>query len=109
MSALTDRSDLLVHGLKDTYDAERHAKKMFAARGRAASPDGLVRLLDERQGRADADVERLEAVFGLLGHEAEAVTCDAMDGIVKEARHLLEDAANAATRTAKDVVNARAA
>lgn len=108
MSALTDLSDLLLHGLKDLYYAERQAKKVFGMMVDVAADSGLAGLLADRIERSDGDLARLEAVFDGLGHEAEGVTCEAMDGILAEARHLLKDSANEATRDAAIVFSAQA-
>ena len=79
--------DLFVHQLQDIYYAEKQLVKALpkmaekatdrATQGRAS------RLASWRQTKVH--VERLEQVFKMHGTEIKAVTCPAIDGIIKEA------------------------
>ena len=73
-----------------------------------ATSSDLVEQLSEHEGRSKDHIGRLEQVFELLGETAEGVTCEAMDGIVKEAKHLLSDVEDAETRDAAIISSAQA-
>src|ERR1700754_4509606 len=77
--------DLLLHGIQDIYYAEKQITKALPKMiEKATNPDlkaGLKNHLEETKGQTD----RLEKVFAKLGQEPKAVTCNAIDGIIKEA------------------------
>ena len=77
--------DLLLHGLQDIYYAEKEITKALPKMiEKATNQDpktGLKHHLEETKGQID----RLEKAFAKLGKEPKAVTCHAIDGIIKEA------------------------
>lgn len=80
--------DLFAHQLKDIYYAEhRIAKtlpKMIAKATNPALKQGFETHLAETEGQ----IGRLDRVFGMLGLKPESVTCQAIDGIIKEAEEV---------------------
>jgi ferritin-like metal-binding protein YciE len=77
--------DLFIHQLQDIYYAEKQLMKALPKMaGKATDPQlkqGFLTHLDETNGH----VKRLEQVFQMHGTEIKAVTCPAIDGIIKEA------------------------
>ena len=77
--------DLFVHQLQDIYYAEKQITKalpkMIAKATDAQLKQGFTTHLEETK----VHVERLEQVFKMHGEAAKAVTCPAIDGIIKEA------------------------
>jgi ferritin-like metal-binding protein YciE len=78
-------NDLFVHQLQDIYYAENQLIKALPKMADKAS-DGMLKQgflthLDETR----VHVERLEQVFKMHNAEVKAVTCPAIDGIIKEA------------------------
>ena len=77
--------DLFVHQLQDIYYAEKQLVKALPKMADKAT-DGML-----RQGflthleETEEHVNRLEQVFEMHGAEVKAVTCPAIDGIIKEA------------------------
>ena len=78
-------NDLFVHQLQDIYYAEKQLVKAIPKLAdKATNPQlkqGFLSHLEETKGH----VTRLEQVFKMHGVEAKAVTCPAIDGIIKEA------------------------
>ena len=80
--------DLFVHQLQDIYYAEMQIQKALPKMiAKATNPQlkaGFEKHLQETNGH----VERVEQVFEMHGVEAKAVTCPAIDGIIKEANEV---------------------
>ncbi|MCC0807897.1 ferritin-like domain-containing protein [Methylobacterium sp. W2] len=76
--------DLFVHTLQDIYYAENQITKALPKMiAKATDPElksGFEKHLKETEGQ----IERLERVFKMHGQEPKAVTCPAIDGIIKE-------------------------
>lgn len=84
-------SDLFEHALGDIYYAEKKIYKSLPKMIKAADhPDLVAALTSHREETAD-QIEKLEAIFELLGKRAKAEKCDAIDGILEESESLLED------------------
>jgi ferritin-like metal-binding protein YciE len=86
--------DLFIHQLQDVYYAENQITKALPKMiEKATSPQlkqGFETHLQETRGQ----IERLERVFKMHGQEAKAVTCPAIDGIIKEANEVASDVAD---------------
>lgn len=80
--------DLFTHTLQDIYYAEQQILKALPKMiDKASNPTlraGFEQHLDETEGH----VARLEQVFQILGKQAKAVNCPAIDGIVKETNEI---------------------
>jgi ferritin-like metal-binding protein YciE len=78
-------NDLFVHQLQDIYYAEQQIVKALPKMADKATDkqlkQGFLTHLDETK----VHVQRLEQVFKMHGAEVKAVTCPAIDGIIKEA------------------------
>ncbi|HLI99412.1 MAG TPA: ferritin-like domain-containing protein [Bradyrhizobium sp.] len=78
-------NDLFVHQLQDIYYAEKQlVKALPKMAGKATDQQlkqGFLTHLDETR----MHVQRLEQVFQMLGAEAKAIDCPAIDGIIEEA------------------------
>ena len=108
MSKITDLRGLLLHGLKDMYYAEKQSKKTIATMAEKANNSELKAQLREHSSHSDTHLERLEQVFEMLGEKAEGVTCEAMDGILKEAKGLMDEVKDPETLDAAIVFSAQA-
>ena len=86
--------DLFVHTLQDVYYAENQITKALPKMiGLATNPQlkaGFEQHLRETEGQ----IRRLERVFEMHGTQKKAVTCPAIDGIIKEANELSGDIAD---------------
>ncbi|MGR3464011.1 YciE/YciF ferroxidase family protein [Limimaricola sp.] len=86
--------DLFVHTLRDVYYAEKQIEKalpkMIEKAGAAELKQGFETHLQETRQQ----VERLEKVFEMHGEHPKAVTCPAIDGIIKETEEVAGDVAD---------------
>src|SRR5258707_268991 len=87
-------NDLFVHQLQDIYYAEKQLVKALPKMAEKATDkelkQGFLKHLDE----TNVHVQRLEQVFQMHGAEIKAVTCPAIDGIIKEADETAGDVAD---------------
>jgi ferritin-like metal-binding protein YciE len=77
--------------LKDIYWAEKHLTKALPKMQKAATTEELKSAIEEHIGQTEEHVTRLEQVFELLGHKAQAKKCDAMEGLIKEGESIVEE------------------
>lgn len=100
--------DLFLHQLQDVYYAEHQILKALPKMiEKATSPElksGFQTHLKETEGQ----VARLESVFEMIGEKSKAVTCPAIDGIIKEANEVAGDIADTAVLDAALIASAQA-
>jgi ferritin-like metal-binding protein YciE len=84
--------DLFLHLLKDVYHAEKQATRAMPRMAKQVRSEELRRALETHQEETLAQVERLEQVFELLGKKPRGETCEAIQGLVEEAKEVMEDA-----------------
>ena len=95
--------DLFVHMLQDIYYAEQQITKALPKMISKVSDPALKQAFESHLAETRNQIKRVEQVFQMHGHEAKAVTCPAIDGIIQEANEILSDAKDA------DVLDAAAA
>lgn len=83
--------DLLEHGLKDMYYAEKKILKSLEKMSKAAEDEELRDGLNQHHDETEEQIALLERAFEALGKKAKAEKCDAMDGILAEGDSLLKD------------------
>ena len=76
--------DLFVHTLQDIYYAENQITKALPKMIAKASDPELKSGFEKHLTETEGQIERLEKVFKMHGHTPKAVTCPAIDGIIKE-------------------------
>jgi ferritin-like metal-binding protein YciE len=83
--------DLFVHTLQDIYYAENQITKalpqMIEKSTNPALRQGFETHLQETHGQ----ITRLEQVFTALNQPVKGVTCEAIDGIIREAKEVISD------------------
>ena len=77
--------DLFLHTLRDVYYAENKIVKSLPNMIDIATDPQLKRGLQAHLKETEGHVKRLEDVFQMVGIEASAVDCPAIDGIIEEA------------------------
>ena len=95
--------DLFVHHLQDMYYAEQQITKALPKMISKVSDPALKQAFESHLAETRNQIKRVEQVFKMHGHEAKAVTCPAIDGIIEEANEILGDAKDS------DVLDAAAA
>ncbi|MGI3899982.1 MAG: ferritin-like domain-containing protein [Janthinobacterium lividum] len=78
-------ADLFAHQLKDVYYAEHRIAKALPKMIAKATSISLKEAFEDHLAETEAQIERLDQVFALLKLKPETVTCQAIDGIIKEA------------------------
>ncbi len=91
--------ELFKDSIMDIYWAENHLVKSLPKMIDAASSKKLKQTITTHLEETKVHVSRLEEVFGLLGEEALAKKCDAMEGLTLEGQEIVEGTeAGTATR-----------
>ena len=86
--------DLFVHQLKDIYYAEKRIVGALPKMIEKASAPELKSAFEAHLEETKNHVKRVEQVFQMHGVAAEAVTCPAIDGIIKEADEVTGEVAD---------------
>jgi ferritin-like metal-binding protein YciE len=86
--------------LQDIYGAEKALTKAIPKMIENASSEDLVSALREHLAVTEEQVARLEQVFEGMGRKTTAKKCEAMEGLVKEAEELMEEADEGVVRDA---------
>jgi ferritin-like metal-binding protein YciE len=83
--------DLFVETLKDIYYAEKHILKALPAMAKKAGNRELKEALESHREETEGQVGRLEQVFRELDVPARGKKCEAIEGIVDEAKEHMKD------------------
>jgi ferritin-like metal-binding protein YciE len=83
--------EFFVDELKDIYWAEKHLATALPKMKKAATSPELAAAFDKHTAETQTHIETLEQVFGLLGEKPVAKKCDAMAGLLEEAKGIMED------------------
>ena len=83
--------DLFVHTLQDIYYAENQIVKNLPAMAEKAAEPELKAAFQHHLTETQEHVRRLEQVFQMHGQPVKGVTCQAMDGILAEAKDIISD------------------
>jgi ferritin-like metal-binding protein YciE len=83
--------DLFAETLKDIYYAEKHILKALPGMVRKASSEKLKRALEDHRQETEGQIDRIEQVFKLIDMPARGKKCEAIEGILAEAKEHMED------------------
>ena len=86
--------ELFVATLKDIYYAEKQILKALPGMVKKAKEPELKKALEAHREETEGQVSRLEQVFKLLDHPARGKKCDAIEGIIAEAKEHMEEIEN---------------
>lgn len=84
-------NDLFYETLRDIYYAERKILKSLPKMARSAQSEKLKNAFQKHRDETEGQVERLQQIFEIIGKNARAKTCPAIDGIVEEAEEIMDD------------------
>ena len=90
-------NDLLVHELKDLYDAEQRLTEALPEMAEAAHSGQLKNAFVTHLQQTKTHVDRLEQVFNRLNTSAERETCPAMKGLIQEGQEIIKAKGDPAT------------
>jgi ferritin-like metal-binding protein YciE len=82
--------DLFSETLKDIYFAEKQILRALPKMAKEAGSPELKQAFETHRDQ-EGHVERLNEVFELLGRPARGKTCEAILGIIDEAKEIMED------------------
>jgi ferritin-like metal-binding protein YciE len=99
--------DLYLDELKDTYDAEQQLLKALPKMAKEASNEELRAAFEQHLDQTQTQVERLEQVFEELGEKPKGKKCEAMKGLLEEAKSMMEEAEDEDVRDAAMIGSAQ--
>jgi len=82
--------DLLIDELRDIYHAEKQLTRALPKLARAASNGQLKEAFTQHLEETRGQIERLEQVFELLDTRTRGKPCHAMEGLIEEAKEIME-------------------
>ena len=88
---LTTLEQAFVEELKDIYSAEQQLLEALPEMVKAASNSELKAGFKTHLAQTKEHVTRIEHVFGLLEEKPTAHTCQAMKGLLKEGKEIIEE------------------
>ena len=86
--------ELYVEELKDLYSAEKQLVKALPKMAKNATNPELKQAFTDHLQETEGHVERLEQIFEMLGERAGGKKCKGMEGLIEEAKELLEEDAS---------------
>jgi len=87
-------NDLFHHMLKDVLYAEKQIVKNLPKMAKQTQSAELKKAFEHHREETMGQIERLEKIFEIIGKAPRAVTCEAIQGLVDEAKEVMEDAEN---------------
>lgn len=100
-------NDLFVETLKDLYYVEKKLVKTLPKMAQKASSDDLKEAIQAHLSETEIHVRRLEQVFELLDHKASAKTCEAIEGLIREAEEVMGEISDEQTLDAAIISSAQ--
>lgn len=88
--------ELFEHTLKDVYYAENAISKALPKVSKAAKSKELKEAVDSHLTETQEQIKELKLVFKSIDVTAEGEKCDAIEGLIKEADGLMEEASGKA-------------
>lgn len=88
---LKDLHSLFIHELKDLYSAEKQLTKALPKMAKAATNAELRHAFEQHLHETETQIERLNSVFDELDTNPRGLKCAAMEGLIEEAKDLLEE------------------
>jgi ferritin-like metal-binding protein YciE len=83
--------DLFLETLKDIYYAEKQLIRMLPKMAKSADSPELKDAFERHREETEGQVERLNQIFDAMEKPARGKTCEAILGLVEEAKEVMED------------------
>jgi ferritin-like metal-binding protein YciE len=84
-------NDLFLTTLKDIYYAEKQIYKSLPKMAKNAASPELKQAFERHREETDQQINRLESVFEQFGASARGLRCEAMDGLLAEAKEIMDE------------------
>jgi len=89
--SLRTMEDLLVHELKDLYNAENQIVKALPKMVKAANSPELQKAFEDHLEETKNQVQRLEEIFQQLELPQRGKKCKAMEGLLEEGKDVVDE------------------
>lgn len=86
--------------LKDIYWVEKALTKAIPQMAKKTTDNTLLDALESHLKETQGHVTKVEEVFDIIGKKAQAKKCDAMEGLIKEGKDIMESSDKGAMRDA---------
>jgi ferritin-like metal-binding protein YciE len=83
--------ELLIDELRDIYHAEKQLVKALPKMAKASKAPKLRQAFESHLEETKGQVERLDQVFEKLDTRSSGKRCEAMEGLIEEAKEMMED------------------
>ena len=83
--------DLFTETLKDVYFAEKQILRALPKMAKEATTPELKEAFESHRDETEQQVERLNQIFEAMGRPARGKTCDAILGIIDEAKEFMDE------------------
>ena len=83
--------DLFHDTLKDIYYAEKKILGALPKMAKAAESEELKAAFEKHHAQTEAQVERLEEVFGIIDKKPQGKTCPGINGILEEGTEVMKE------------------
>lgn len=83
--------DLLLDELRDIYHAEKQLLKALPKMAKAARSQHLRAAFEHHLEETNGQIERLEQVFDRLDARTRGKRCEAMEGLIEEAKEMMDE------------------
>jgi ferritin-like metal-binding protein YciE len=100
-------NDLFVETLRDLYYVEKKLVKTLPKMAQKASSEDLKEAIQSHLAETEIHVKRLEQVFELLDQKASGKTCEAIEGLIREAEEVMGEIADEQTLDAAIISSAQ--
>jgi ferritin-like metal-binding protein YciE len=89
--AVKSVNDLLLDELRDIYHAEKQLVKALPKMAKKAKSDELRQAFEHHLEQTKGQVERLDQIFEQLNARSSGQRCEAMEGLIEEAKEMMEE------------------
>ncbi len=83
--------DLLIEELRDLYDAEKQIERALPKMAKSATSDELRSAFEEHLEMTRQQRERLEEIFDKMDTPRRGKKCEAIAGLIEEAKDLMQE------------------
>ena len=89
--AVKSVNDLLLDELRDIYHAEKQLVKALPKMAKKVKSDQLRQAFEHHLEETKGQVERLDQVFQQLDARSSGKRCEAMEGLIEEAKEMMDE------------------
>ncbi len=89
--SINTMNELFVATLRDIYGAEKQILKALPGMVKKAHSGELKTALETHRKETEGQIERLETIFDMLDVSSRAKKCEAIEGIIREAKENMQE------------------